>query len=390
MNLFLYYKEEEVMNQNDLHFNIGNKIEVNSKEYTVKGSILFSDKTNNSNWTEYKLKSSKNGEIKWLSIDLAYKEYALYEQLPFYEKFDEDSIKARGYHEVDAGIARVSQASGDVDVVSGDIVNYKEFEDLSEENIISIENWEDEQEYSKGYYLESYKIKKIHSANHTYSTDTAYSTSHYNDYSKKKIRIAVASIVTLILIFLGISSLAKANNKHLIEKFLASNSKFQYSTSITSDLDTTQKADVYSTSLSVEETAKAILEKIGKKVTEVQENKEDASVGILTDYEYCFVYTSEDSSTLIQISSRLYAYSSNNKPYHSHITTSNYYRRYYYSTAYSKDKTTYRNNMNAYTNYTTDSINIDPNDKYKSYSNTIRQSSISSRSSSGGGTSSGK
>jgi hypothetical protein len=372
------------MDKNGLTFNLENIIEVNTRGYIVKGSIVFSDKANNSKWTEYKLKASDNGEIKWLSIDLDYNEYALYSELTFYDEFKEDNISTSGYKEVDSGKAVVSEYSGDVDVSYGDIVKYKEFEDLSQENIISIEDWEDEREYSKGYYVEAENIKKLD------SSDFSYSNYQYTDFSKKKVKIAVASILAILLAFLGISSLLKATNKDLISKFLASDSNFQYSTSITSDLDTNQKADVYTTTLSIEDAAKAILTKVGRKSVEVQENKEDASVGLLTDYEYCFIYTGNDSNTFVQISSRLYAYSSNSSPYHSHASTSNFYRAYYYSQAYSNDKITYSNNMDAYSNYSGNFITIDPNDKYKSYSSTIRQSSVSSRSSSGGGISFGK
>ena len=374
------------MIESDLCFNIGSKISVNYKQYIVRGSIVFMDVSSKSTWTEYKLQGCENREIRWLSIDLEYHEYALYEQFRYNRDFEEHNIHAAGYHEVDYGTARVSQFKGDVDVDSGDIVRYKEYEDSSEDNIIAIEYWEDEIEYSKGRYVEAYDIRK------EYSPGSAFNVRDNDNYfDDRKKALGVAALVAgLIIIALIVSTVSNSSKKTLINKFLASSSSFAHSTSITADLDNKQKADVYSTSLSIEEAAKAIIDGIKGEVAEVQENVEDASVAILTDYEYCFIYTGEDNSTFIQVSSRQYVYSSRTALYRSHGRSFSFYRAYYYSTAYSRDKATFKGYNDAYGDYTGSSINIDANNKYKSYSNTVRQSSISSRTTSGGGTSYGK
>ena len=112
----------------------------------------------------------------------------------------------------------------------------------------------------------------------------------------------------------------------------------------------------------------------------------------MTDDEYCLVYEdSEDGGTLVQICTRLYAYSSSNEPYHSRRSTGRYFRRYYYTKGYSSDKGSYStDHTSSYGSYSDTTVSTNSNDTYSNYSNSVRQASIASRSSSGGGTSSGK
>ena len=113
-------------------------------------------------------------------------------------------------------------------------------------------------------------------------------------------------------------------------------------------------------------------------------------MAILTKDEYCLVYFSESNETLVQVSSRLYSYTSSNAPYRARHSSAAYYRRYYYSRGYNTDSTRYSKKTTSYENYDDGTINSNTNDKYKNYSESVRQSSTSSRPTSGGGTSSGK
>ncbi len=62
---------------------------------------------------------------------------------------------------------------------------------------------------------------------------------------------------------------------------------------------------MYSTDLSVDDAAKAIIQAIDGGTEDVQKNGEDDSVAILTKSEYCLVYTSTDQTTMVQIAPRL-------------------------------------------------------------------------------------
>lgn len=138
-------------------------------------------------------------------------------------------------------------------------------------------------------------------------------------------------------------------------------------------------------------TARDIIQAVEGDVEDVQQNTEDEddSIAILTDNEYCLVYTSSDNETLVQISERSYAYCSSNTPYRCRMGTGRYFRRFYYSRGYSSDKDRYSKKRDSYTGYD-DTTVTSTTDTYKSYASSVRQSSIARRRSSGGGTSSGK
>ena len=127
-------------------------------------------------------------------------------------------------------------------------------------------------------------------------------------------------------------------------------------------------------------------------IEDVQQNEEDNSVAIITDNEYCIVYSDTDdvNNTLVQVSSRLYAYTSSESPYHSNTYVSNYYRDYYYSRGYSSDNERYNKYATSYENFSGDYIDKNISDNYRTYSTSVRQSSVYSRSSVGGGTGFGK
>ncbi|PRR84064.1 DUF4178 domain-containing protein [Clostridium vincentii] len=374
------------MADNNLYFGANERLSIEGREYIVQGFITFLNDADSYKWTEYKIKLEMTNEIKWLSIDRTYNEYALYTQCKFSSDFKEKNIILQGYKESDYGQARVTAASGAVDVVMGDRVSYREFEDLAEEKIMAIETWEEEEEYSRGYYLNADDIKKVGNSSVNY---VAQNTNTSKNPAKISIVVVAAIIVAACVAGICIYNFIKGASVP-ISNYIGSSSSFSYYTSITSDNNNDEKADIYKTSLSVEDAVKLILDKVEGNVEDVQENTEDKTVGIITKKEYCLVYTSTDNKTLVQISTRKYAYSSNNNPYHSNMYAGGFYRRYYYSRGYTADSKTYGDSTSSYADYNDGTVNNNTSDKYKTYSNSVRQSSISSRTSSGGGTSSGK
>ena len=175
-----------------------------------------------------------------------------------------------------------------------------------------------------------------------------------------------------------------------ISKYLKKSEQYDYVTSITGN--DKQKADVYHSPYDLDATVRDIIDAIDGNTLDVQQNTEDddTSVAILTSKEYCLVYISEDEQVLVQISSRKYAYGTDSDPYHSRAGTSRYYRRYYYSRGYGSDSGRYKGNSTPYSTYDDTTLDKNYSDSYDSYSRSVRQSSARSRSSSGGGTSSGK
>ena len=147
---------------------------------------------------------------------------------------------------------------------------------------------------------------------------------------------------------------------------------------------------MYSTSRSIEMAAKDIINAIDGETEDVQENTEDKSVAILTEHEYCLVYESEEGKTMVQASSRAYAYQSTSNPYHATSTTARHYRSFYYFRGFSRDASRYDNRASGYQNYSGTAPDYNYSDTYRNYSNTVRQGSTGTRTSSGGGIGFGK
>ena len=143
--------------------------------------------------------------------------------------------------------------------------------------------------------------------------------------------------------------------------------------------------------MDISETVTDIITGIDGKTNSIMQNSEDDdnSIAILTNNEYCLVYTSTDGDTLVQVSSRKYAYYTDSDPYHSSTGTSRYYRRYYYTKGYYSDRSSY-SGYSPYSSYNDTEVSYDSDSYYNTYSKSIRQSSSSHRTSSGGGLSSGK
>ncbi len=350
----------------NLNLKLNYKIKIAEEEFLVIGGITFYNVADCYKWEEYKIKNLKNRSIKWLSTDVTYDEYAIYTEV--HRKLNTSKYKN---------------------------VDFEEYEDSTEEKIIGIERWADETEYSQGYYIDKEEITIISKEETALSERKKFNNAN-GQINKKSItlgKLIKKIIIISVMVFVGLLAIGAICNLDTskIRAFLEKDQNFVYETSITSDLNSKEKADVYSTSLTIEEAAKKIIDSVNGKVEDVQENTEDNTVAILTKKEYCLVYSDEtNNGTLIQISSRRYTYSSTNRPYRSSSTCSTYYRRYYYSMGYFDDESKYKRYNNGFENETYDYVDSNLDDKYKDYSYSVRQSSASTRTSSGGGTSSGK
>ena len=369
---------------------VGDQIKADGDYYTILGKITFRNKADGMTWDEYRLKSVQfSSEERWLSVDNAYNEFSLSKINPSAASM----TTAMGYHCVDSGIEQVIAVSGDVgDVEVGDTASFEEYEDYDEERIISIENWDDGTESSSGYYLDPWEFGK-----------DGEKVSRVGSSDKGMNFITGILIFIIALLIAGGEMLAgffSMNKK--IESYLKKDTNFQYVTSITGSEK--QKANVYeftgsqpivnssTEDLQLKGVAENIISGIDGNTESVQQNTEDGdeSIAILTKKEYCLVYRGEDDKIYVQVSTRKYTYTSDQQPYHSRRTTHRYYRRFYYSTGYGSDSSTYSSSNSSYTGFSDGSITYDSNNSMNNYSNSVRQSSAESRSSSGGGLSSGK
>lgn len=360
-----------------MEYNVGQKLRVDGETYEITGKITYTAR-----WSEYCLRSLATGKEKWLSCDDNYREYSISQKT-------KSRVSFSGYHIVDEGVQEVLSASGNVDVERGDKAVYKEYEDVTEEKIISVETWEDEEEISTGYYLDLDEIQLMRDDYGTFASSD-YNSGGSNTGGSKAGKLIIAILILLAVIFglKGVFDLISSKNS--IAAYLSSSSAYEYTTSITGTGK--EKADVYVTQYTIDQAARDIIDAIEGKTESVQQNTEDGdtSVAILTSKEYCIIYTSEDGETLVQISARKYAYRNNHSLYRANRYSNRYYRRFYYSRGYSSDRNTYGNDSSPYSTYSEDTINTNTNDTYDTYSSSVRQSSVSTRTSSGGGLSSGK
>lgn len=362
-----------------MEYSIGDRLRIEGEVYTIKGKIKYKNRNDDLVWFEYKIVGDKNGKEKWLSHDEYYREYSISE-------VSNERLSTDDYHVVDRGVEEVIGAWGNVDVDNGERAGFVEYEDSTEEKIISSETWDDGEEISFGYYIDFDEIEVI---KHSEKNNT-------NTYVKSKCNPLTVIVCVIIFTFVMGSAfmpviVGSMKSKNAISKYLKDSANFESITSITGS--DREKADVYKTEQSVDLAVKEIIDAIEGNTEDVQQNTEDGdnSVAILTKYEYCLVYVSEDNETLVQISSRKYAYNSNSSLYRSSYWTNRYYRRYYYSKGYSSDFSTYKNVSSPYNSFNDSAIdNTSYDSTYNTYSSSVRQSSVNSRSSSGGGTSSGK
>lgn len=360
-----------------MKFQVGDTICADGMLFEVLGRISFRDTMEGSTWDEYRLRPEGGGPERWLTVDEGNQEYSLWEVTA--------TPDMTGYHQVDQGTEEVVSHAGDVDVSTGERAFFSEFEDKTEEKIISNETWDGERETSVGYYLDADEFWQVSSnAAKTAVTVTGNTVRKNAGF----IVITVVFVLTVLLNF--IPPLLPTHGT--IAKYLKKNSAYySYVTSITGNEK--QKANVYkAVSATVDAAATDIINAIEGDTEYVQRDdaETEGAIAILTDKEYCLVYSSLNDEVLVQISNRKYAYTTDDDPYQSSDRTRRYYRRFYYSTGYTADSSSYHY-ASPYSSYSSaDTISYSSSNAYNTYSNSVRQSSIASRSSSGGGLSGGK
>lgn len=368
---------------------LGTKLEIEGLKCKVIGSITYKNSNDNSNrWVDYRLKTNL-GE-RWLSVDNTYKEYSISEP----SEMQGNQI-GNEWKKVDEGNQIVVDSYGDVDVDPGEYSEFVEYEDEEGKNILSLEIWEDGTEVSRGHYIQETDIKIIEKSGKTSNERSVLSKIPWHF-------IIIAMFIFAPQIFDNIipSISDSFGLGKTIEKTMKESTEDEYVTSITGK--DKEKANVYRykypSKTNPDNDIKAKTEKIieaidgnTESVTTNGKTGADASTTILTKKEYCLVYHPEDKplETYIQVSSRKFAYGSNERPYHANHNTFLWYNGNYYSKAYQTDSKKFKTDS-PYKMYKGPIVQDMGNGYFDSYAGTIKQSSAGSRSSSGGGLSSGK
>ncbi|PID82861.1 MAG: hypothetical protein CSB15_01270 [Clostridiales bacterium] len=411
---------------------VGDNLEVDGKLYSVIGCITYQNEDGDK-WTEYRL-LSENGELAWLSIDNKYGEFSITEA-----SFLTNGEIPSNFEQVDEGVQTVISVAGDVNVKIGDKAKYIEFEDDIEEEIISTEIWHDETEISKGYYLDDDEII----AEGDYSTSDDIENYTGGESSGKgsgclPISIFLICVFSFIAFVVGfvLTLFEDDTNKDLMN-YLSNDTNYKYVTSITNNDKNKEKASVYETTVTessekflkikdiesklkdnnelniniapqvkdpiIDFVIKDLIISSGAEIKSITESSDpkNPTVVILTDDEHCLIYKPVDDKdkVYIQVSSRKYVYTSRHSPYLASRITNTWFRSHYYYSAFKSDSKKWSKIPSSYQNYKGPVVKNLGNGYYNvyssgikksSYGSSIKRSSSGSRSSSGGGLSSGK
>ena len=362
-----------------MNYRIGTLLNINGLEAKVIGFIQYENLQEvGKEWTEYRLQT-KQGE-RWLSCDEHYQEYSI--------SWPANDVRGNigpEWHKVDEGTQVVRKYGGAVDVDPGERASFVEYEDESEDHTLSVEMWEDGTEYSKGEYIELSDIQEI----------------GFEEPPKQKSPGTSANLILvfcmIFFIFCGpvLGSISSGiQSSRAISKYLEKSSSYTYETSIIGNEKQQATVYLYTLQSTTDNVAMDIIGAIDGDTESVTQKDDttDSEIAILTNKEYCLVYHPEGESdkVYVQISDRKYNYTSDNAPYRSSLADSHWYRSHYYSSGYTSDAGTYKSTPSAYSMYSGDTIHNIGNGYFDSYSNSIRQSSLNNRDSSGGGLSSGK
>ncbi|MCG8501215.1 MAG: DUF4247 domain-containing protein [Firmicutes bacterium] len=217
----------------------------------------------------------------------------------------------------------------------------------------------------------------------------------------RKTTYIIIAVILVLTIVLSIPSVTVA-------KKIERDPKFEYTTSLTGTMNRSDRANVYTTTMSVPDTARYIMKE--KKPMSYSDLNNEQSINLMYDDHYVLIYKGEAGKTYVQVSSRKYihrnGYYGLYRPYSPNVIIfyDDIYRgRGYYRTdsgRYGGGYGTTRNtsaqevqapkNNNKIRTDSTAAGKIRTNSSTSSSSRSIRSGSSSSRSSMGGGISFGK
>lgn len=353
-----YFKENQILT-------------IEGIRYTVMGLIWFQEDT--WEWQEYMVCDAA-GKVKWLNVEEedGHTIYSLYEECYVSGNSAQEEIRSADgqvYRLVEQGKAIVKKYYGRVDVDRNERCVYKEYANEDKNQFIAFENWEGEIEKSKGYRLNEYDV---------IVTDT-YANSYINT-NNMRIKISGRTLLGFgsLIVFFVIIVLKMLDDGMEMSAYIEENVNFVYVTSVTSQINS-EKAKVYSTSLTVDAAVKSIIDGSATNVSKIMSavdtittktteeemisTREDDGIGVRSSKEYAYVYTSQNGETYVQISSLKFIGEEEEDAYHARTHHHHYSR-------------TFRSNNTI--------------SKYSSYLNSARESSVGSRGFSGGGISAGK
>ncbi len=337
-------------------------IYIDNVKYVVVNMIEYKEET--WIWQEYEIKNDLN-QTKWLSIEKCENnniEYSIYTNYCGIINENELFFSANNteYELYEKGTAIVKNYFGNADVDIGEKCEYIDYMSKDKKQILSITKWEGEIEKSKGEYIESSRVR--------ITNEIDQAKIEMDKINKKNTNIASLIIYGIIFLPMILSLVGPMISgifvNKSIQKYISKQNKYTYITSVTNNSNN-KKAKVYKSPYKkIDETVKDIIDGVPEGITETIDadpSIEEDGIGLKTKKEFAYIYL-ENGSVYVQVSDKNYVTNNTGTTYH------NRYHGYYYAA--------FNSNRSSST--------------YSTYRNSARQQSINSRTSSGGGTSSGK
>lgn len=316
-------------------------------------------------WQEYEIRHDETEAVRWLCVEKDENnkiEYSIYDK--YYGEINANELSFYSqntqYELYEKGTATVKDYFGNADVDIGESCEYIDYISEDKTKILSINNWDGEIEKSRGEYIDASKVR--------ITNEIDIKKIEEEKTNKKRSKIIswlINGIIFLPIIICLFGSLISGLfvNKS-IQKYIDKQKKYTYVTSVTNNTNR-EKAKIYKSPYGdIDTTVKDIISGVPEGITDTIDsdpNTEEDGIGLKTKNEFAYIYL-ENGNVYVQVS---------DKEYVNNNTGSTYHRRYhtYYYTTYNSNRSSYM---------------------YSTYRNSARQQSVNSRTSSGGGTSSGK
>ncbi|MBQ4359926.1 MAG: DUF4178 domain-containing protein [Proteobacteria bacterium] len=350
----------------------GQQVIIHGTTYTVRCGIHF--KSDEDDWEEYELVDD-SGRSTWLSMDDGNNEYAIYRMVGS----DFEGVNYMDFP-CDSGVARVVSSFGS-DCDDGESVRFEEYED-PEGKIYAIERWSDETEYSIGVKVDLSDLEILEAP----AGARGFSSSG-SSKGGTIITVAICVIVGVLYALLEFGGCSCSSSK-TFDKCIDSSTGFTYATSLTS-ASNKEKADISTTSQSVDAATKAILNCMDGGVKDVMQSSIDnnEAVSMIDAKQYVLVYKSTSGKTLVQKSSRKFAFANDTELYEADEDTKSWYQMYYHERAYADDARSFSDSADGHRNYHSTHVFFVPTGpgyyNYNNYNNTLRSQRAARRSGSG-------
>jgi hypothetical protein len=279
---------------------LGQELRIRGTNYSIEGIVRY--RQDGFTWTEYKVGSGSHRAEEWLCVEqTSGNECALSLHSPaFFSAAGRpgQSVVYSGvtYDRVEEGKGEVTEFDGDVDFDEGEVFAFVEFRSR-DNGILTLEYWGGEQEASLGTELKPSEVTVLDSQKRA---PLARLFTHRTSLTANLMKVLLVLSFALPLALTFFSSSAAAP---LIKKQLESSSLFAPVTSVT--LQGGKKAQVYSTSLSLEEACLAVIRMDPENIRYVTTAAEDAEKGermVETSRETVMIYESESGETYVQVS----------------------------------------------------------------------------------------